>query len=167
MSQIYLSSFLFLFLQLFSIFLTIRWQNFDYEHLNFFLKISKHPTVRLFENDRYFIGSHISSILWINYLINEHILIILTSTSTSIIIWLIRLAGQIGWVVSIAPDVVKSTIQTSEAPLGMIETTKQIVASRGVRGLFAGVEVLTCVYVCMSACMYACMYISTYVSMCV
>ena len=51
------------------------------------------------------------------------------------------LAGQIGWIVSIAPDVVKSTIQTSEAPLGMIETTKQIVASRGVRGLFAGVEV--------------------------
>ena len=52
-----------------------------------------------------------------------------------------RLAGQIGWIVSIAPDVVKSTIQTSEAPQGIIETTKQIVASRGIRGLFAGVEV--------------------------
>lgn len=52
-----------------------------------------------------------------------------------------RLAGQIGWIVSIAPDVVKSTIQTSEAPMGILETTKQIVASRGIRGLFAGVEV--------------------------
>jgi Mitochondrial carrier protein len=57
---------------------------------------------------------------------------------------LYSLAGQIGWIVSIAPDVVKSTIQTSEAPLGIIETTKQIVASRGVRGLFAGVEVGRC-----------------------
>ena len=52
-----------------------------------------------------------------------------------------RLAGQIGWIVSIAPDVVKSTIQTSEVPQGIVETTKQIVSSRGLRGLFAGVEV--------------------------
>ena len=51
------------------------------------------------------------------------------------------LAGQIGWIVSIAPDVVKSTIQTSDRPLGIIETTKQIIAARGVRGLFAGIEV--------------------------
>ena len=42
---------------------------------------------------------------------------------------------------SIAPDVVKSTIQTSEVPQGIVETTKQIVSSRGLRGLFAGVEV--------------------------
>ena len=56
--------------------------------------------------------------------------------------YLFSLAGQIGWIVSIAPDVVKSTIQTSEVPQGIIETTKQIVASRGIRGLFAGVEVI-------------------------
>jgi hypothetical protein len=57
--------------------------------------------------------------------------------------------------VSIAPDVVKSTIQTSEAPLGIIETTKQIVASRGVRGLFAGVEVSRC-YMCVGLCVCVC-----------
>ena len=58
-----------------------------------------------------------------------------------LILILHRLAGQIGWIVSIAPDVVKSTIQTSDVPKGIIETTKQIIASRGIRGLFAGVEV--------------------------
>ena len=74
--------------------------------------------------------------------IDQNTSLISTSTST----YIISLAGQIGWIVSISPDVVKSTIQTSEKPLGMIETTKQIVASRGIRGLFAGVEVRT--YAC-------------------
>jgi hypothetical protein len=50
-------------------------------------------------------------------------------------------AGQAGWIVSIGPDTVKSTIQTSEKPLGVIATTKQIIAARGVGGLFAGMNV--------------------------
>lgn len=52
-----------------------------------------------------------------------------------------RLAGQIGWLCSIAPDTIKSRIQTSERPLGIIQTTRAIVAARGLRGLFVGVDV--------------------------
>jgi hypothetical protein len=51
------------------------------------------------------------------------------------------LAGQAGWITSIAPDTIKSTIQTSEKPLGIIATTNQIIAARGVGGLFSGMNV--------------------------
>lgn len=51
------------------------------------------------------------------------------------------LAGQIGWIASIAPDTIKSRIQTSENPLSISQTTRQIIAERGVKGLFAGIEV--------------------------
>lgn len=51
------------------------------------------------------------------------------------------LAGQIAWIVSIAPDSIKSKIQTSVAPLSVHATAKQIMAERGIAGLFAGVEV--------------------------
>ena len=52
-----------------------------------------------------------------------------------------RLAGQVAWVVSIAPDVIKSKIQTSAVPLTMIEAFRDVIRTRGVRGMFAGVEV--------------------------
>lgn len=52
------------------------------------------------------------------------------------------LAGQIGWVASIAPDTVKSRIQTSDNPQPFMKTAKQIMLEGGgIRGLFAGVEV--------------------------
>jgi hypothetical protein len=50
-------------------------------------------------------------------------------------------AGQVGWLMSIAPDTIKSTIQTAEVPLGIVATTRQVVAARGVAGLFNGVDV--------------------------
>jgi len=51
------------------------------------------------------------------------------------------IAGQVGWVVSIAPDVIKSRIQTSEVPLKFMQTFRTIIAQNGYRGLFAGIEV--------------------------
>jgi len=51
------------------------------------------------------------------------------------------IAGQVGWVVSIAPDTIKSRIQTSSAPMPWMATMKSIVAEGGYRGLFAGIEV--------------------------
>lgn len=52
-----------------------------------------------------------------------------------------RLAGQIAWAASIAPDSIKTVIQTSEAPLSIRETARAIVRSKGIRGLFAGLGV--------------------------
>jgi len=51
------------------------------------------------------------------------------------------LAGQIAWVASIAADTIKSQIQTSLKPKGILETMQEITSTRGVRGLFAGIEV--------------------------
>ena len=51
------------------------------------------------------------------------------------------LAGQIAWVVSIAPDSIKSKIQTSVNPTSINSTARQILAERGFRGFFAGIEV--------------------------
>ncbi len=45
------------------------------------------------------------------------------------------------WVASIAPDTVKSTIQTSHLPLSIRATARNIVRAHGLRGLFAGMEV--------------------------
>ena len=45
---------------------------------------------------------------------------------------------QVAWAVSIAPDTIKSTIQTAEQPLGLVQTTKQIVQARGISALFKG-----------------------------
>ncbi len=42
---------------------------------------------------------------------------------------------------SIGPDTIKSTIQTSENPLSVAATTRQIVAARGWGGLFRGIDV--------------------------
>jgi hypothetical protein len=54
---------------------------------------------------------------------------------------LYRVAGQIAWLVSIAPDTIKSRIQTSQLPLSITQTTRYIIQDHGIRGLFAGVEV--------------------------
>jgi hypothetical protein len=54
---------------------------------------------------------------------------------------LLRFAGQIGWIVSIAPDTIKSQIQTSAKPLGIIETGSIIMRERGLLGMFAGANV--------------------------
>lgn len=43
--------------------------------------------------------------------------------------------------VSIAPDTIKSHIQTSEVPTNFLQTFQSIVAKRGYGGLFAGIEV--------------------------
>jgi len=51
------------------------------------------------------------------------------------------LAGQLAWMVSIAPDSIKSKIQTSVKPLSINATAKQIMAERGLMGFFAGIEV--------------------------
>lgn len=51
------------------------------------------------------------------------------------------LAGQVAWAISIAPDTVKSTIQTSALPLSIRQTTRNIIKAQGVRGLFNGMEV--------------------------
>ena len=51
------------------------------------------------------------------------------------------LAGQVGWVVSIAPDTIKSTIQTSESKLNISYVYRSIYATRGLRGFFTGIEV--------------------------
>jgi hypothetical protein len=50
-------------------------------------------------------------------------------------------AGQIGWLTSIVPDTIKSRIQTSDAPSGIIRTAKDIFRAYGWRGFFAGIEV--------------------------
>jgi len=52
-----------------------------------------------------------------------------------------RLAGQVGWTVSIAPDSIKSQIQTSDVKIRILETAKHIYKMRGLRGFFAGIEV--------------------------
>lgn len=52
-----------------------------------------------------------------------------------------RIAGQIGWIASIAPDTVKSKIQTSEKKLSFASVVKDIYSNRGLRGFFMGVEV--------------------------
>ena len=49
-----------------------------------------------------------------------------------------RLAGQAAWILSIAPDTVKSRIQTSLEPMGIVATARSIIKAHGVRGLFAG-----------------------------
>lgn len=51
------------------------------------------------------------------------------------------MAGQIGWVVSIAPDSIKSRMQTAETPTTFMGTFRSIVRERGLRGLFLGIEV--------------------------
>lgn len=51
------------------------------------------------------------------------------------------IAGQIGWIVSIAPDSIKSRMQTSIQPTNILETYREIVKTRGIRGLFVGIEV--------------------------
>lgn len=51
------------------------------------------------------------------------------------------LAGQIAWVLSIAPDSIKSKMQTSFIPIGINTTARQIMNERGLRGFFAGIEV--------------------------
>jgi len=51
------------------------------------------------------------------------------------------IAGQVGWVVSIAPDTIKSRIQTSAQPLSIAATFRSIVAQGGYGGLFAGIQV--------------------------
>lgn len=53
----------------------------------------------------------------------------------------IRIAGQIAWITSIAPDSIKSVIQTSDKPLTIRETARTIYASRGIRGFFSGLGV--------------------------
>lgn len=53
----------------------------------------------------------------------------------------IRFAGQVAWAVSIAPDTVKSRIQTSSAPQGIAATAREILKAQGVRGFFTGIEV--------------------------
>ncbi len=42
---------------------------------------------------------------------------------------------------SIGPDTVKSRIQTSVAPLGIVETAREIYRNRGFSGFFAGIDV--------------------------
>lgn len=61
-------------------------------------------------------------------------------TETSVYFVAGGLSGQIGWVASIAPDTVKSRIQTADVPMSIAQTTREIVTSKGVRGLFVGVD---------------------------
>lgn len=51
------------------------------------------------------------------------------------------LAGQIGWVMSIPSDTVKSVIQTSATPVTIRATVQHIYATRGVRGFFNGLQI--------------------------
>lgn len=51
------------------------------------------------------------------------------------------LAGQIGWIASIAPDTVKSRIQTCHLVISGTTIAKDIYATRGLRGFFLGLEV--------------------------
>mgnify|MGYP000103134679 CR=1 FL=1 len=51
------------------------------------------------------------------------------------------LAGQAAWVASLPFDTVKSVIQTTANPKSVLDTTKDIVARYGVRGLYSGIEV--------------------------
>lgn len=53
------------------------------------------------------------------------------------------LAGQVGWIVSIAPDSVKSAIQGPEVPksTSLVQVTKSIYQTKGIKGFFVGLEV--------------------------
>lgn len=52
------------------------------------------------------------------------------------------LAGQLGWLFSIVPDTIKSRIQVSDDnSLTIRRVFRELLATRGVRGLFTGVEV--------------------------
>jgi len=51
------------------------------------------------------------------------------------------LAGQVGWAVSIAPDSVKSKIQTHDHKLYILDTARSIYRTQGIRGFFVGIEV--------------------------
>jgi hypothetical protein len=53
----------------------------------------------------------------------------------------VRIAGQVGWLMSIVQDTVKSRIQASEEKLHIRQVFRDIVRSNGYRGLFTGVEV--------------------------
>jgi hypothetical protein len=52
-----------------------------------------------------------------------------------------RLAGQIAWAASIAPDSIKTVIQTSEMPQSIRDTARAIYRTKGFRGFFAGLGV--------------------------
>ncbi len=52
-----------------------------------------------------------------------------------------RFAGQIGWIASISPDVVKSRIQTADVPESFAATARAIYRTQGWRGFFTGIEV--------------------------
>jgi solute carrier family 25 ornithine transporter 2/15 len=49
-------------------------------------------------------------------------------------------AGQLGWVVSIGADTIKSRMQTSDNPQGIIATGREIYRLGGWKGFFSGVE---------------------------
>jgi hypothetical protein len=51
------------------------------------------------------------------------------------------LAGQIAWIASIAPDSIKSVIQTSTNPKTIRATAREIYKTKGMRGFFAGLGV--------------------------
>lgn len=51
------------------------------------------------------------------------------------------MAGQIAWIASIAPDSIKSVIQTSDQHLSIRETARTIYLKRGLPGFFSGLGV--------------------------
>lgn len=51
------------------------------------------------------------------------------------------LAGQAAWVASMPMDTIKSVIQTTPKPEGIMATCRHILAKRGVGGLFLGIDV--------------------------
>lgn len=53
---------------------------------------------------------------------------------------MVDFAGQLGWVMSIAQDTIKSRIQTSSSPINIRAAVRDILQTKGSRGLFAGVE---------------------------
>ena len=68
-----------------------------------------------------------------------------------------RLAGQVGWLASIAPDSIKSRIQASEQRVGIVETAQ-------VRFIHMDKQYCNaCMYLSMY--MYICMYMYVYVYM--
>jgi Mitochondrial carrier protein len=73
--------------------------------------------------------------LLLMYLLSDHLL-------TCLLLFTIHsFAGQIAWAMSIAPDTIKSRIQTSTLPLSIISTAQEITRVQGLRGLFTGIEV--------------------------
>ena len=58
-----------------------------------------------------------------------------------------RLAGQVGWLASIAPDSIKSRIQASEQRIGIVETAQ--VRSPHTQICIAEIFIIICMYVCM------------------